>query len=104
MACTEEFRTVTITIVDQSNQTDVLDSFKTIVKKTEVSFTNEDSFSGDSVYRILDDSQKYYTSFEGENFLFEGMKDGQIVVSAAFVIKKDCCHINYVSSNNQVTI
>lgn len=104
MACTEEFRTVTITINNELGEAFELDSFKTIVKRSQEEFTNDDSFSDDGVYSILNDSQKDYTSFDGETFVFEGMKNGLIVVSEEFVINKDCCHISYVSGNTNIII
>tara|TARA_B110000037_G_C17122622_1_gene506527 strand:+ start:4307 stop:4699 length:393 start_codon:yes stop_codon:yes gene_type:complete len=103
-ACTEEFISISITITNQENEAYVLDSFRTIVKRTQETFTNEDSLSDDGTYSILNDSQKDKTSFEGEIFIFKGMKNGEIVVSEEFVIKKDCCHISYVSGNQNFTI
>lgn len=102
--CTEEFISISITITNQENEAYVLDSYRTIVKRNSNSFINEDGVTEDGIYNVITDLEKEHTSFEGENFIFEGIKDSTIIVSEEFVVKKDCCHIYYVSGNQNFTI
>ncbi len=105
IACTEVFVTIEIKLENQQGKPYGIDSYKTINKSTKESFRLGDvNGLRFGTYRVFDDSKKDKTSNKGEIFIFEGLKDGNIVVSEEFVISKDCCHINLVSGKTKVVI
>ena len=98
MMCTMEFRTVTITV----NGSD-LDSYFTIRQLTgDTIRIVRVNISGDKVYPVLDDNFQHLLQDQTENFRFQGMINGNVVVDEPFVIKADKCHIQYVSGRTVI--
>jgi len=96
-ACTEEFRTITVTIKDSENNPVVLDSFKV---------TNLEN--GDDLTRELN------------NFEFEAMRkkgvyplfgdeytrdfDNREIINSDYKVGADCCHVILISGNPEISI
>lgn len=104
VVCTEVFKSITIKIIDSQNLPVLLDSYKTIKDSNNETFTIADSFSGDGIYTIIDDSHKHKTATSGSTFIFEGTKNNVVVVSEEFVITKDCCHISLKSGKTEISL
>ncbi|MFN3529736.1 MAG: hypothetical protein ACK417_07425 [Bacteroidia bacterium] len=100
VACTMEFRYVSITIVGAS-----LDSFHTQRLSTgDIILLGQESVFGDSIYPVLDDSYQQMLEGRVENFRFRGFIRDSLVVDELFVISADKCHIDYVSGRQRVEL
>ena len=98
LVCTEEFRTITVTITGGT-----LDDFYTIRQSTgdTIRYSNE-NLPFPNVYPILDDSFQSIIANSQETFDFIGIIDAEIVVDEEYVIEADSCHINLVSGNTEI--
>ncbi|MDP2189719.1 MAG: hypothetical protein Q8J69_13660 [Sphingobacteriaceae bacterium] len=101
VACTMEFRTVTVTVTGPA-----LTSYYTLRTATgdtiRISQENVGGMAG--VYPILDDSFQSVIEGRTENFVFKGFINDSLVVNQSYGIAADKCHINYVSGNLNVTL
>jgi len=100
IACTEEFRTITVTITGGT-----LDDFYTIRKSTEetIRYSKEDGLT-ENYYPILDDSYQSKFVNSRETFTFIGVINEVVVVEENYVIAADFCHINLVSGKTEIDL
>ena len=100
IACTKEFRFITITVNGYQ-----LDEYYTIRKSTSDTIRYKDNdIWEDNQYVVLDDNYKSNFYGKQEEFVFYGFIDNKLQVKETFIIKADQCHINYVSGNQVVQI
>ncbi len=101
VACTMEFRTVTVTVTGPA-----LTSFYTLRTATgdTIRIGQENVGGMVGVYPILDDSFQSVIEGRTENFVFKGFINDSLVVHESYGIAADKCHINYVSGNLNVTL
>ena len=102
--CTEEFRTVTIQIIDSLGNDVLLDSSVVIRQADQQLIQTNAQYALEGYYDVLTDNQKDKTTDNGETFIFKGFLDNVVVVNEPFVINKYCCHINYISGKTIVTL
>lgn len=98
--CTEEFRTIGITIIGDS-----LTDFYTIRNSSldTIRLSNYmDPF--DNYYPVLDDNYTPILGNSQESFTFIGERNDTIVVHEQYIIKADDCHIDKVSGKNEVIL
>ncbi|MEL6537820.1 MAG: hypothetical protein AAFQ98_20535 [Bacteroidota bacterium] len=90
-ACTLEFRSVIIELTGGEP-----DDFYTLRSSNgdTLRFPNE---TGNTFYTVINDSWQEELKGSEEEFVFEAVIDGAVVVSETFVIEADVCHINKVS-------
>lgn len=112
IACTMEYRTISINVTDTLGNPYSLDVYRTKRLNTGAVYdlqTLSDSWS-DSLrraqgsYPVLDDSYTNSTHVCGESFEFLGYRDSLLVVSQILEIKNNCCHIELISGNTNVTV
>lgn len=97
--CTEEFRTISITVNGPA-----LDDFYTLRESTgDTLIINHDSIWGNA-YPVLDDNFQKTLEDKTETFRFHGIINDSIVVNEPFVIKADKCHIIFVSGKQEVNL
>ena len=100
IACTEEYRFVTITVNGAQ-----LDNFYTIRISNGDTIRHDQEMGLDSnVYVVLTDSYQKNIQNSVENFVFHGLIGDSLVVNEPFVIKADQCHITYVSGKTEVNL
>ncbi|MCB9070987.1 MAG: hypothetical protein H6543_00695 [Prevotellaceae bacterium] len=100
IACTEEYRFVTITINGAQ-----LDNFYTIRTSTGDTIRHNQEIGLDSnVYVVLTDSYQQTIQNSVENFIFQGFIADSLVINEPFVIKADQCHIDYVSGKTEINL
>ena len=100
IACTEEYRFVTITVNGAQ-----LDNFYTIRTSNGDTIRHEQEMGLDSnVYVVLTDSYQKNIQNSVENFVFHGFIGDSLVVNEPFVIKADQCHITYVSGKTEINL
>ena len=109
--CTNDYRSMTVQVVNNSNEGVELDSFKVVrLKDKKVILDNFKSqqHPGGSykpgVYLLFSDSYVSETSICGEDFKFEGYLKDKVVGDGLFKIAHDCCHFNLISGNKKIVI
>jgi hypothetical protein len=111
--CTADFRSVAIKVVDKNHKIVRLDRHTTFRKRDNQLIYTEDYLLSPQdtffvyqfgIYPIFTDSHKNFTTFNGEEFIFEGVKNNQVIVRESFVIGKDCCHIARISGKDSVVV
>ncbi len=104
MACTMEYRTITIEVRDSTNAPYPLDSTFTVKASTGEEIRPEDISIDSAYHAVLTDSQMELTTRAGESFTFKGYRNGVLKVSEPFLIRHDCCHIELVAGNTSVIV
>lgn len=107
--CTEEFRTIIVT-VKYSDETPVeLDSIKVFdtwsgVEITSINTNNLISEIENGDYILFDDTHlSTYRTLEIK-VTFKGYKDGVLLTENVFEVGADCCHVYAISENLTITI
>jgi hypothetical protein len=98
--CTEEFRSIIITVNEV-----VLEEHFTLRNSTGDTLRfEEDAFWEGTSYTVLNDLFKDTLRNRQENFTFYGIINDIVVVEEPFVIKADECHIELVSGRTEITL
>ncbi|MFS4466650.1 hypothetical protein [Maribacter sp. 2210JD10-5] len=108
--CTEEFVSITISIMDVSGNPVKLDSYKAILEDTdqniapELSNMDNDSFGENGIYVIFSDrfAKDYQNKRTMLNFI--GIKNDQEIISSVFEVGADCCHVKLLSGNRDIIL
>ena len=99
VACTEEFRSITIEIPNGPLD----DAYTVRVATGDTLGFNNQTFV-ENVYTVLDDSYQSEIENSEETFIFIGEVGGQVVIEEEYVIEADMCHINKVSGATSANI
>jgi len=101
IACTEEFRTVGISVTGDN----LTDHF-TIREATSdtLRYYDNSGFPPEDYYVVLDDNYQSEIAGSRENFRFVGLIGTMTAVDELFVIEADQCHISYVSGNTDIVL
>ncbi|MFZ4400208.1 MAG: hypothetical protein ACOYO1_09250 [Bacteroidales bacterium] len=101
VACTQEFRTIGITVTGDS-----LTDFYTIRLSTSdtLRFIYGNPFIENHWYPVLDDNYQSKIANSQESFRFVGEINDSMVVNETFIIKADACHIEKVSGRTEVSL
>jgi len=103
--CTENFVTVNLEIVDNSNAAVQLDDYYTLIESgTQFKIDKSESNPLEGIYPVASDAQLNLLSFEGTVLTFVGVIDNQNVVEHQMTIGKDCCHIQLVEGEDRIII
>jgi hypothetical protein len=99
-ACTEEFRTITISVTGGT-----LSKVYTVRQSTkDTIYSDQSGAFGNSTYVVLDDAYHSRLKNQKDDFLFIGEVDGNLVIEEMFTIEADECHIQYVSGNTDIEL
>ena len=104
-ACTTEFRTYRIIVIDSSGNP--VDSLVTrITNSSGKEFTSHGSYfpnGTEGKYWIMDDSYKNDFSIRPKTIFFEGTKENESVEAAFLINTDECkCHVNKVAGPDTV--
>lgn len=99
--CTDEFRSVSVTIQHTDGRPLRLDRYYTVTGNSQAVIDLQSGLSEyeDSIhqtigqYPVLNDQHKNLTDRCGKTFYFVGIKDSMEVIREAYVVAHDCCHI-----------
>jgi len=108
--CTEEFRTITVTIKNSNGTTVALDEFKVLISATDIDITrkvNETEFEmmrKSGTYPLFGD--EYSSDYENKEVRinFIGHINNQEIVNADFTVGADCCHVILVEGITEIII
>lgn len=109
-SCTNEYRTITVNVLDNEGNPVALDSLKLVDLKNGEDLTPE--LTDDALqlmrergtYPIFSDQyvQEYHQQQLEINF--SGFIDGKEVVSENYQVGADCCHVYYVSGDLELEL
>ena len=103
--CTEEFRTVSVKIIDQNQNPVELDSsYVTREVDSKTYRFPTDDWPLEGFYIVLTDLEMDEVDKKGSTFILSGFEGGQEVVHEEYVIGHDCCHIELLAGNTELTI
>ncbi len=109
-ACTEQFVTISIEVRDDDGVKVPLSSFEVTDKNTAetigggYSAEELEIFRDIGRYPIYNDSYLEEHPNENRSIIFKGFIDGNIVVTAPYVVRADCCHVSLVSGDEVLLI
>ncbi len=110
VACTEEYRTITISVKDQEGKVVVLDEFKVVVLPKGADITL-DTASGDYEWMIINGvypliSDKYSMEYRDKKIEinFKGYVEDRLVVDSDYTVGADCCHVLLFEGETDVVI
>ncbi|ODS82148.1 MAG: hypothetical protein ABS46_09610 [Cytophagaceae bacterium SCN 52-12] len=109
--CTEIFMTVSVQLKDKNGAPVRLDSFR-VTRLPEgqnitPAYTGQqlDSYRDYGTYPVATDSDdSLFPKFTPTRVLFEGFIGEREVVSAEYVVKFDCCHVEWVSGERSIVV
>ncbi|MFZ4522350.1 MAG: hypothetical protein ACOYNC_11635 [Bacteroidales bacterium] len=111
VACTEEYRMLTITVRDSAAHPVILSQY--FVRKTStgdtLDFAREDPYADSinkvqGIYIVFTDGKMGMTSKTGTSFEFHGFQNGMETVLENFTIGKDNCHVYWLSGKQVIII
>lgn len=103
VVCTEEFRYITVEIVDSKNEPIVLDSYKIIRNDTDEDITHKEDMFQNS-YPIINDSYQNEIANKKLSLTFTGVLNNQEVINEIYIVSADCCHIDLISGKTKIIL
>ncbi|SHF55069.1 hypothetical protein SAMN03080594_10586 [Arenibacter palladensis] len=108
--CTEEFRTITVSVKDKDGVAVALDNFKVVVLSNEEDITLDASNSEyewmakNGSYPLFSD--KYVTKYRNKEIEinFQGYVDDKLLVDSDYTVGADCCHVTLVEGETDIVI
>ena len=107
IACTTEYRLISVSLVDSEGNAVILDSYTVVRSDTReaLSFdTDVAEFNQEGQYSIAEDQHFDQIAREGTSFIFEGIINNEVVISENFLIGNDCCHVVKLEGPDSLTV
>jgi len=104
--CTEDYRTIVMTIKDEAGVPVILDEYYVLDLSTQQKVIHTSMLTNPKAgtYLLLEDNHKSLTDLCGNDFQFVGIKQEKIIVETTLKIGQDCCHIHLMKGSTQVTV
>ena len=103
IVCTEEFRSITLEIVDINDNPVILDSFKTTREDTGEEIESNENLH-QNFYPIINDNYQNEIAQKEINLKFTGFINNIEVLSTNYVVSADCCHIELISGKTKIVL
>lgn len=110
IVCTLDFRSIVVSLRDTDANPIALDSFQVFIKNSNEDITIETSademngFREQGIYPIFNDSFRARYQNREETIIFNGMIDGQQVISREFIVGADCCHVGLIEGELSIIL
>lgn len=105
LMCTEDFRFVTLTIVDKTGKPATLDRYETVrVSNSTILQRRDNTEMQPGTYVVASDGEKESISTCGEKFVFRGYRGGKKVIEESFTLRNDCCHVERQSGRTEIIL
>ena len=105
VACTEEFISVTVQVLNQSNEAVALNRTESVLDDGTILETDLPIQIGTEVYYVVaNDNHMDLLPDDSNVVTFTGWIDNQVVVTQQYIISKDCCHIDRQEGPELITI
>jgi hypothetical protein len=103
--CTEDFRFITVTVVDKAGNPVELQRYETVRASSNAVLKRSDiTEMQPGTYVVASDGEKESISTCGEKFLFRGYRGGKKVIEESFTLRNDCCHVERQSGQTQIVL
>ena len=110
MACTEEYRTISISVKDKEGKVVALDEFKVVILSNSQDITPDITSSGydwmvkNGIYPLFSDKySREYINKELE-INFRGYIESRLVVDLDYTVGADCCHVLLIEGETEVVV
>lgn len=108
--CTEEFRSITVSVTDSNNEPVALDEFEVLISENgediTVTYSDSDlaSFQSSGVYPLINDS--YLDAYQNKELVlnFKGSLNNVLIVDREYTVAFDCCHVSLVEGDLEVEL
>lgn len=107
--CTEEFRTITVSVKDMNGTAVALDSFKVVLSNgddvtLDTSGSDYDWMIKNGTYPLFSD--KYVAKYRNKELEinFQGYVDDRLLVDSDYVVGVDCCHVTLLEGETDIVI
>lgn len=110
ITCTQNFVTLTVSVINTSGTTIVLDSYEVIdVDSGENLVENFNEvenqyFKEQGLYPILNDAHRVQYQNSTATLSFKGYISNEEVVNEEYVVAADCCHVSLISGNTEIVL
>jgi hypothetical protein len=108
IACTMEFRTISIQVVDEVGNPILLDSYEVLDSKTGEDITPANDLlladPHDGFYVLFDDSKADKYKGKKINVTFKGYKESKLIAQGTFDVGADCCHVYPITKNLKIIV
>ena len=110
VACTEQFVTIVVTIIDQDDNPAALDGFEVLVIESGIDITRQlsdaefQSAQQNGMYPLFGDELQNMFENQELDLTFKGVIAGQEIVNRNFSVGADCCHVFLISGDTNIVI
>jgi hypothetical protein len=110
VACTEEFRTIVVTIKDKTGNPLALDKFMVTVIDSGIDITREISNSEyelmkeSGIYPLFGDEYSDTYANKTTRINFSGFVNNEKVANADFTVGADRCHVKLIDGNTNIVV
>jgi len=101
--CTEEFRTVEMSLTQSSGEPATLDSV-VVTKDGETLFTASTDTVTTGVFPVITDAEMNDIIKEGSQVVFKGYESGAVIVNENYKVGHDCCHVVFIQGTQDVVL
>lgn len=110
IACTQEYRTITVNVKDREGNAVALDRFSVVILPNETDITADWSdneielMAKNGVYPLFSD--KYSNTYRNKQIEinFKGYLDDKQVLDANYTVGADCCHVFLVDGETNLIV
>ncbi len=110
VACTEEFKTITISVKDSNGKPIALNRFKVIILDSgsditrSVNDTEFELMKQIGVYPLFGDENRGEYENKELEINFKGFIDNQEIVNSNYIVGADCCHVHLIEGNADIRL
>ena len=105
--CTEEFRTILLTIKHSTDNTPyILSDYKVfrLPDNKDITIPGDSFLTNNGNYIVSNDSQTELFRFKNVKIEFKGYLNNDLVIQRQFIITADCCHISLVEGETSAVL
>ena len=103
IACTEEFRSIGVTILDSAGTPVTLDRYSVFESGNELAIDFNLGL-GEGWHTIFSDTYQMTYQNQEVTITLEGYLGGEMVVNQDYVVGADCCHVFLVSGPEEIRL
>ncbi|MFD1096268.1 hypothetical protein [Salegentibacter chungangensis] len=110
LACTEEFRTITVSVQNSDGEPVALDSIKVVIQENDKDITETligdgfERYQESGSYPVFNDLFTAEYRNDEVNISFSGFLSEEEVVSAIYKAGADCCHVYLISGETNLVL
>lgn len=107
--CTEEFRTITVSVKDKGGVAVALDYIEVVLSNgddvtLDTSGSDYDRMAKNGTYPLFSDQYVAKYSNRELELNFQGYVDDRLLVESDYVVGVDCCHVTLIEGEKDIVI